>query len=275
MLSVLMAVLFFVRIRQFSRLEKPELVISERTPADRTVQDQDSEIRSQGVSKKRSSEKAVTILPVDPNLAGYEELRAAGLSAKAASNLIRYRKAGGRFASVREMKRIYGLDSIQLAALAHNFTIEPAGNGGYHDNRAGTPEIFRTELNRADPAELARLPGIGEVLAVRITKYRELLGGYYSVHQLSEVYGIDDSISNNLLRHLSVDTGMIIKTNLNRASFDALKKHPYLNSFQARSIMEYRRLKGSFSSTKSLISNHLITPEEYEKLRHYLEIEAE
>ena len=274
-LAVLMAVLLFVRIRQYSSLEKPEILISERIPEGGTVQGRDPEMGSYRNGENKTPEKSVTILPVDPNLAGYTELKAAGLSAKAASNLIRYREAGGRFASVSEMKKIYGLDSVQLGALAHNFRIEPEGNGRRHNSKTGTPDTFRTELNRADPAELARLPGIGEVLATRIIRYRELLGGYYSAHQLSEVYGLDDSLEHTLLKHLSVDTGMIKKTDLNRASFGALEKHPYLNSFQARSIMEFRRLEGSFPSIKTLIDNHLLTSEEYEKLRHYLEVEPE
>ena len=48
------------------------------------------------------------------------------------------------------------------------------------------------ELNQADTLTLKKIPGIGSTFARRIVGYRELLGGFYTVHQLAEVYGIDE-----------------------------------------------------------------------------------
>ncbi len=45
-------------------------------------------------------------------------------------------------------------------------------------------------LNICDSASLEALPGIGPVLSSRIIKYRNLIGGYVSVDQLKEVYGL-------------------------------------------------------------------------------------
>src|SRR5665647_1059817 len=50
--------------------------------------------------------------------------------------------------------------------------------------------VNRLDLNSADSLHLLEIPGIGPVFASRIIRYRTLLGGYYAVDQLREVYGM-------------------------------------------------------------------------------------
>jgi len=49
---------------------------------------------------------------------------------------------------------------------------------------------YRIDLNAADWAELALLPGIGEVTAKRVVAYRTKIGGFSRLEQLAEVRGI-------------------------------------------------------------------------------------
>jgi competence protein ComEA len=51
---------------------------------------------------------------IDLNQAAYEELVATGLSAKVTKNILKYRKSGGVFHSISDLKRIYGVDSNQF-----------------------------------------------------------------------------------------------------------------------------------------------------------------
>ena len=48
-------------------------------------------------------------------------------------------------------------------------------------------KIIKVELNTADSAMLDAVRGIGPYYAKKILRYRELLGGYYSVEQLKEI----------------------------------------------------------------------------------------
>ena len=65
------------------------------------------------------------------------------------------------------------------------------------------------ELNQADTLTLKKIPGIGSTFARRIVGYRELLGGFYTVEQLAEVYGIDEERYNALHTWFKVDTTCI------------------------------------------------------------------
>lgn len=62
------------------------------------------------------------------------------------------------------------------------------------------------ELNTADTTILKKVPGIGSTFARRIMKYRELLGGFYDVSQLAEVYGIDEEVLQALAPWFIADT---------------------------------------------------------------------
>jgi len=50
--------------------------------------------------------------------------------------------------------------------------------------------VFPLDLNRATREELMLISGIGEVLSGRIVQYREILGGYTTLTQLTEIHGI-------------------------------------------------------------------------------------
>ncbi len=80
------------------------------------------------------------------------------------------------------------------------------------------------ELNSVDTIILKKIPGIGSVFARRIVNYRNLLGGYYSVIQLSEVYGIDEDKYNALLPWFEVDPSLISRLKVNSLPQDSLRR---------------------------------------------------
>ncbi|MFC7030854.1 helix-hairpin-helix domain-containing protein [Nonomuraea rubra] len=55
---------------------------------------------------------------------------------------------------------------------------------------ATDPAATILDLNSATTDQLEQLPGVGEVLAARITEFRTTRGGFTSIEQLREVTGI-------------------------------------------------------------------------------------
>jgi DNA uptake protein ComE-like DNA-binding protein len=126
------------------------------------------------------------------------------------------------------------------------------------------------ELNTADTATLKKVPGIGSVFASRIVKYRSLLGGFYSVTQLREVYGIDEERYLSLHTWFHVDTSFIAKLPINHLSSDTLSKHPYISYKQARVLQQLCRRKGRLDGWDNLRLLEEFSEADYERLYAYL-----
>ncbi|MGB4293277.1 MAG: helix-hairpin-helix domain-containing protein [Bacteroidales bacterium] len=127
------------------------------------------------------------------------------------------------------------------------------------------------DLNLADSMELVRLPGIGPVLASRIIKYRNLLGGYVSTSQLGEVYGITDSLCRRLLPVLTADTSAVRKIYINIPGFDRSLRHPYISKDEADAINELRGSGYFFKSVDDLVDKNIFSREKARKLKCYID----
>lgn len=88
------------------------------------------------------------------------------------------------------------------------------------------------DLNTADTTLLKRVPGIGSSFARRIVKYRELLGGYYVVEQLQEVYGMDRERYDAIYPYFTVGTAVRPLT----LTIDSISYHPYLSWRHKRTL---------------------------------------
>jgi DNA uptake protein ComE-like DNA-binding protein len=108
------------------------------------------------------------------------------------------------------------------------------------------------EINSADTTDLKKIPGIGSAFAGRIVKYRNLLGGYYSVTQLKEVYGIDEEKYGELAPWFTVDTSFIRRLSVNTLPQDSLRKHPYIDYRQAKVMERLRKQKKGLSGWENL-----------------------
>ena len=128
------------------------------------------------------------------------------------------------------------------------------------------------ELNQADTLTLKKIPGIGSTFARRIVGYRELLGGFYTVEQLAEVYGIDEERYNSLSPWFKVDTTRIRPLRVNQLSYKELLRHPYLNASQVRQLDRLRR-KAPLQSWNDFILLEEFSTVDYQRLRPYLSFE--
>jgi len=129
------------------------------------------------------------------------------------------------------------------------------------------------ELNTADTTILKKVPGIGSTFAKRIVSYRTLLGGFYSVTQLSEVYGIDEERYNSLEQWFSANPELISTIKVNTISQDSLNRHPYINYSQSRVITQLKKQKGSLTGWENLQLLNEFTDADMIRLKHYLSFE--
>jgi DNA uptake protein ComE-like DNA-binding protein len=147
------------------------------------------------------------------------------------------------------------------------------GSGSYMKNNRSNPQRPLLEINTCDSASLEALPGIGTVLSARIIKFRKLLGGFVSVNQLREVYGLSEEVFNIISSRVYADSTAVRKIIINSAEYKELIRLPYFEKYEVTAILKYRELKGSIKTMDEMIDNKLIAREKTEKIRPYLEFE--
>lgn len=224
------------------------------------------------------------LAPFNPNTADSATLRQLGLPAWMARNILRYRLKGGVFRRAEDFRKIYGLTEEQYTTLRPYIRILAT------DSTDQRPSLFladrhkdslqqakplkyepgtRVDLNRADTTELKKIPGIGSGIARLISGYRQQLGGFYSLSQLEDI----DLDYRQLADWFRIDTTAIRRIPVNRASVDRLRRHPYLNFYQAKALVEYRRKHGPLKSLKPFVLYEEFTREDLERIGHYLSFE--
>ncbi|WP_108821580.1 helix-hairpin-helix domain-containing protein [Dysgonomonas sp. Marseille-P4361] len=164
-----------------------------------------------------------------------------------------------------------------LSQLKNTDSIDTNHKKAYNRNNNYTyiPKLSKgetIEINNADTTQLKRIPGIGTSYANRIIKYRNLLGGFTSLDQLNEVWGVDIELFNKIRPYLSINPS-VSKIKINSASIKELVKHPYLNYEQAKVIADMRDRKGKIESTNRLSLLDEFTQQDLMRLTPYLEFD--
>ena len=123
------------------------------------------------------------------------------------------------------------------------------------------------DINVADSLALIALPQIGEVMASRIHRYRNRLGGFVSFDQLFEVKGMDSARFNAIKPYIILENKEIQKLEINHDEFKTLLRHPYLEYDQVKAIVNHRERKGLIKNWEQLRN---ITGEVNPLLEEYL-----
>lgn len=220
----------------------------------------------------------------DPNTATEQDFIKLGLHARVARTIINYRNKGGKFYKREDFAKIYTLSEQDYHRLAPYIQIKSAAsadkksfaasegykNGGESFTPKSKAPASPISLNAASVEQLMQLRGIGPAYANRIVKYRDILGGFYKIEQLKEVYGMSDSLYEIITPFLSVE-GEPRKINVNTATEEELYKHPYIRKM-AKHIVAFRNEIGGFKHIEEFRQVPLINEEIYRKLVPYLSV---
>ena len=186
---------------------------------------------------------------------------------------------GGHFYKPEDISKIWGLHEDEVKRLLPYVRIEFKPASDYNKySETEKPKIYekpkyiiaRVDVNNADTSAFIALPGIGSKLAARIIAFREKLGGFYKAEQVAETYGLPDSTFQKIKTKLVISNSNVKKLNINTASVDELKAHPYLRYNIANAIVQYRTQHGSFSSVSDIKNIMMITEDVYNKAAPYL-----
>lgn len=229
----------------------------------------------------------------DPNTADSTELLRLGLQPWQVRNIYRYRAKGGVYRKKEDFARLYGLTVKDYRRLEPYIRISedylPAstlvgGKGDINDRNYRDYSNYSTYkkdslrypvkirkgehvvLNIADTAMLRQVPGIGAYYAKEIVRYGKWLGGYVSVDQLDEI----DNFPEEAKKYFVIEKSDPQKLNVNKLTLQQLRRHPYINFYQAKAITDYRRLHGDIKSLQDLRFSSDFTDEDIRRLEPYV-----
>ena len=203
----------------------------------------------------------------DPNTTSDMDFHRLGLTEKQIETIRNYQRKGGYFRSNADFFKMWGLTDQQKNALSDYIRIEKHEIG--EQKIKALTEIKNMDLNTADSTELELLPGIGDKLSKRIVKYRDMLGGFYSVTQLKEVYGLNEQTIQLITPRLTIDLAKIKKIDWNFADDFELSKHPYLRNNLSKQVVKFRSKNGSISNLEVLRDSMILNMDEYNRLKPY------
>lgn len=248
-------------------------------------------------TKTTESKPQIQLFAFNPNLISVEDWEKLGIDSRLANRIQKYTEKGGRFRIKSDLQKIYGFPKDSYETLLPYIELPEqvvkeekiyASNAQNKNNSADKKEEttptanysqkkkkqmppLSIELNKADTATLKTIRGIGEVLSDRIVRFRDKIGGFYSINQLEEVYGLEGEVLEEMKRVCRLDTDTNIrKININKVNEKVLAAHPYISPSSAKIIVNYRKQHGQFGEVADLHKIKGISYEVIEKIAPYL-----
>lgn len=237
----------------------------------------------------------------DPNTATIEEWVQLGVREKTAISIQKYISKGGKFRNPDDIRKVYTLSEetanrlipyVRIQAAEQNnyrhpyaatensrtaFSLNPARDSsaaGGVARRFSSGKTYRyVDINLSDTSDFQTFPGIGNKMAQRILSYRERLGGFVSIDQVSEVWPLPDSVFQKIRPWLQLSNTSVRKININSATLEILRSHPYFNYSVANTLIQYRTQHGDFKSVQEINKIQTIDEELFRKLLPYLTID--
>lgn len=218
----------------------------------------------------------------DPNTLDSEGWEKLGLRDKTIATIINYVSKGGKFREPDDIRKIWGLRDDEKDRLVPYIRIAsssaPAASHSTNNYQPYEKKVYEkkiaqpVDINSGDSAAFDALPGIGPGYSRRIINFRNRLGGFYKVEQIGETFGLPDSVFQLIKPLLQVSGDNIRKINLNTATNEELKAHPYIRWQLANVITEYKKQHGNFEALEDLKKIMVIDKETFNKISPYLNL---
>lgn len=258
-------------------------------------------------SKTERSVIKESLSTFNPNTISASDLSRYHLPKFIIKNFIKYRDAGATFYNMNDVRRVYGMNDKYIEMLTPYLRFEPRGrdkvNKQMKSTSKGPPSIrmkstfdktstvsakdtsnyrrrfptkkaildHKVDINSCDTSDLMKIKGIGKYYASRILKFRDAIGGFYSMSQIADTYGLKPEAFTHIKNNVIIDATKIRRLSINKLEYKGLVKHPYIGAKEAKIVLRYRKKHGSFHDIESVIKSHAFTPEKLDAIRPYLD----
>ena len=202
----------------------------------------------------------------DPKTYSESEWQQLGLSQKQAEIVVKFSKRG--IHSEDELASIFVIPDQLFRLIKDSVIYSPKKM--FNSEKSVEREIIVVDINTSGQEKLETIPGIGPYFAKKIVEYRNQLGGFVSKEQLLEIWNFDYEKFEKVKSYVNM-TATISKININTATLEKLKNHPYISYGVANSIVKMRLHKKSYQEVSEIKESKIINQELYNKIEPYLE----
>jgi DNA uptake protein ComE-like DNA-binding protein len=214
--------------------------------------------------KIETEEKGYKMYPFNPNFITDYKGYKLGMSTQEIDRLLAFRKTGKFANSAEEFQKVTKISDSLLAVISPYFKFpdwvtkknerHPGfSKSAYKPYEKKVKTIVVKDVNTATKEDFMKIFGIGDAVSERILKQRTIFGGFISMEQMNDVWGLSPDVIYELNKNFKVITQpAITKIDINNASTKELMKLPYFNYGLARSIVTYRSMNGEIRTYDDL-----------------------
>jgi competence protein ComEA len=223
----------------------------------------------------------------NPNTIDSIDAIALGIPVKQVHTLLNYRNKGGRFFKKEDILKLYGLDPFianRLIPFIELTSYDKSQQWGRDANRhqlydrkyiyGGKNDVFAKfkndnqsdwsnmkkgdadwviDINEADAKEWMDKTNLPINIVHQILNYKNYLGGFTNPKQLKKVYGLTDSLFQNVHAHLVVQKNFLPLRNSSHMNFLQWKSLGIFEDQQIFEILKLRKLQGGRLSWRDLV----------------------
>jgi len=212
--------------------------------------------------KQQKLEFVPKMYPFNPNFITDFKGYKLGMSVAEIDRLLAFRKENKYVNSSQEFQKVTQISDSLLHTMSPFFKFPDWVNKKknqihYKEYSKSTfakkEKIVVIDINQATQEDLIKVYGIGEAISMRILKFKESLGGFVSMDQMNDVWGLSPEVIENLNTHFKIyGHPNVRKIDINNASLKELAQFPYFNFQVAKQIVTYRSMNGDLKNVDDL-----------------------
>lgn len=207
--------------------------------------------------KSQKHESSYKMYSFNPNFITDFKGYKLGMKVDEIDRLLAYRKQGKFANSPEEFQKVTGISDSLLNAISPYFKFPDWVN---KKNQEHNPNSYSKsnwkeypkkeamkilDINQATKEDLMKVFGIGDAISDRILNQKEVYGGFVSMDQMNEIWGLSTEVLANLQKYFKINSlPKVKKVNINNASIKELGQFPYFKYPISKNIVTYRSMNG-------------------------------
>jgi DNA uptake protein ComE-like DNA-binding protein len=211
--------------------------------------------------KQQKRDYIPRIYPFNPNFITDFKGYKLGMSTLEINRLLAFRKTNKYANSAKEFQNVTKVSDSLLSAISPYFKfpdwVTNKKSSNYVDYKNNAPfkkeKIVVIDINQASQDDLIKVYGIGPALSERILKEKDKLGGFVSMEQMNDIWGLSPEVIEKLNQHFKVSAAPNLKKlNINASTVKELMQFPYFKYALAKQIVTFRSMSGEIRNIEDL-----------------------